>query len=62
MGIQSVDLWVMAPTIALAVGALLALLVDLFVAGKGKASRSAAGVTAVVAVVAATRPAPAVGR
>ena len=36
MGIQSVDLWVMAPTIVLALGALLALLVDLFVAGKGK--------------------------
>lgn len=54
MGIQSVDLWVMAPTIVLALGALLALLVDLFVAGKGKASRSAAGVTAVVAVVAST--------
>jgi NADH-quinone oxidoreductase subunit N len=54
MGIQSVDLWVMAPTIVLALGALLALLVDLFVAGKGKASRSAAGLTAVAAVVAAT--------
>jgi len=54
VGIQSVDLWVMAPTITLALGALLALLVDLFVAGAGKASRSAAGVTAVVAVVVAT--------
>jgi len=54
VGIQSVDLWVMAPTIVLALGALLALLVDLFVSDNGKASRSAAGVTAVVAVVAAT--------
>jgi len=54
VGIQSVDLWVMAPTIVLALGALLALLVDLFVPERGEASRSASGVAAVVAVVAAT--------
>ena len=58
MGIQSVDLWVMAPTIALAIGALLALLVDLFVPSQRKNPRSIgpmpiAGVAALVAVVAA---------